>query len=229
MKLAIGTVLAVFLLMAGLVHAVLSLPPDATGLRDAVDARLAESGVQSPVTAVLLNFRGYDTMLEIGVLLLAAVGVRAAGGEPRTAPAVRGVVLTGMLRVLVPLIVLAGAYLVWTGARAPGGAFQAGAVLAAGGILLLVGDVRWFGRWPDTIQRVLLGAGLIVFVAVAVAVMTGERHLLEYPRPWAGRLIVLIELAATVSIALVLCELFNGGPLSTGNDGGDSPAGGNRT
>ena len=36
-----------------------------------VAAHLAESGVTHPVTAVLLNYRGYDTLLEIAVLLLA--------------------------------------------------------------------------------------------------------------------------------------------------------------
>jgi multisubunit Na+/H+ antiporter MnhB subunit len=34
---------------------------------------MPESGVDHPVTAVLLNFRSYDTLLEIAVLLLAVV------------------------------------------------------------------------------------------------------------------------------------------------------------
>ncbi len=59
---------------AGLAYAVLSLPPVATGLKEAVADQLAQSGVSNPVTAVLLSFRGYDTLHEMGVLLLAPGG-----------------------------------------------------------------------------------------------------------------------------------------------------------
>ena len=34
---------------------------------------LSASGVEHPVTAVLLNFRSYDTLLEIAVLVIAAM------------------------------------------------------------------------------------------------------------------------------------------------------------
>ena len=51
----------------GLGYVVLSLPPYATGLSVEVAANLETSGVSNPVTAVLLNFRGYDTLLEMGL------------------------------------------------------------------------------------------------------------------------------------------------------------------
>ncbi len=44
------------------------------------------SGVTHPVTAVLLNFRGYDTLLEVAVLLIALVGTWSL----RLGPAARG-------------------------------------------------------------------------------------------------------------------------------------------
>ena len=43
--------------------------PRTDGVAPLVERRLDESGVSNPVTAVLLNFRGYDTLLEITVLL----------------------------------------------------------------------------------------------------------------------------------------------------------------
>ena len=64
----------------GLGSVVLSLPPDAVGLSAQVAANLETSGVSNPVTAVLLNFRGYDTLLEMVVLLLALLGVWSLGG-----------------------------------------------------------------------------------------------------------------------------------------------------
>ena len=74
------TVLLPLLLDSG--YVVLSLPPDAAGLSAQVAANLQTSGVSNPVTAVLLNFRGYDTLLEMVVLLLALLGVWSLEGRP---------------------------------------------------------------------------------------------------------------------------------------------------
>jgi multisubunit Na+/H+ antiporter MnhB subunit len=60
-------------LAAGLGYTVLSLPDQAQGLQGAVADQLEKSGVTNPVTAVLLNFRGYDTLLEMVVLLFAVI------------------------------------------------------------------------------------------------------------------------------------------------------------
>ena len=55
-------------------------------LPEAVAAHMAESGVEHPVTAVLLNFRGYDTLLEVAVLLLALLGVLTVVGKRQARP-----------------------------------------------------------------------------------------------------------------------------------------------
>ncbi|MFN2442615.1 MAG: sodium:proton antiporter, partial [Thermoanaerobaculia bacterium] len=52
-----------------------TLPPNASGQLNLVTGQLSDSGVEHPVTAVLLNFRGYDTFLEMGVLLLAVLSI----------------------------------------------------------------------------------------------------------------------------------------------------------
>ena len=62
-----------------LAWAILSLPLNGTSLRTQVFANIGNSGVSNPVTAVLLNFRGYDTLLEITVLFLAVLGAWSLG------------------------------------------------------------------------------------------------------------------------------------------------------
>ena len=52
---------------------------DVVRLADDVHANLEISGVSNPVTAVLLNFRAYDTLLELTVLLAAMLGILALG------------------------------------------------------------------------------------------------------------------------------------------------------
>ncbi|MDF1529204.1 MAG: DUF4040 domain-containing protein, partial [Sedimenticola sp.] len=72
--------IALILIVLGLGYALLSLPEIADGLTLNVKEKMAQSGVKNPVTAVLLNFRGYDTLLEMVVLLLALLSVWSLGG-----------------------------------------------------------------------------------------------------------------------------------------------------
>jgi multisubunit Na+/H+ antiporter MnhB subunit len=184
------------------------LPPHAVRLPDDVAANLANSGVAHPVTAVLLNFRGYDTLLEIAVLLLALLGVLALVKPHAAMPAVPAhPLLQTLTKLLAPLMVLVAGYLLWVGAIAPGGAFQAGAVLAAAGVLLRLAGLLPGWATPGLLLRAGLALGLLVFVAVAAAVL-GQATLLTYPPTLAGGLILTIEAALTLSIGLTLAALY---------------------
>lgn len=198
-------------LFAGLGSAVMSLPVETAGLSVEVEAAMASSGVSHQVTAVLLNFRGYDTLLEMAVLLLALIGVWSlapATSAPRSPP---GAVLERLAQLYVPLMLLTAGYLLWNGAHAPGGAFQGGAVLAAAGVLMFLSG--WslpasLEGWPLRLTVIL---GLLVFTAVAALLAWRRGTLLDYPPSAAGELILLIETAAAVSIGATLAALFLGG------------------
>lgn len=196
------------LLGVALAAAMLDLPPHAVRLPDDVAANIAASGVAHPITAVLLNFRGYDTLLEIAVLLLALFGVLALV-KPHATRAAHPAhpLLQTLARLLAPLMVLVAGYLLWVGASAPGGAFQAGAVLAAAGVLLRLAGLLPAWAAPGLLLRIGLALGLLVFVAVAAAVL-GHATLLTYPPALAGGLILMIEAALTLSIGLTLAALY---------------------
>jgi multisubunit Na+/H+ antiporter MnhB subunit len=191
-----------------LLHA-LGNPPDAA-LPRAISANLAASGVSNPVTAVLLNFRAYDTLLELAVLLTAVLGILALGrASPGYAPA--GPVFDGLVHWLVPVLIIMAGYLLWVGAHAPGGAFQAGATLAAAGVVLRLAGRSRIGL-PDGIAlRALLAAGVAIFLLVGLAQIALGRPFLAYPPAWAGTLILLIETAAMLTIAATLLLAFAGG------------------
>jgi len=210
LRLAVG-LLSVALLGA-LTWAVRSLPVAPVGLTSESLARLHESGVLNPVTAVLLNYRGYDTLLEIAVLLLAIVGVwslqrgDSPGGDLPERP-----LLAALLRLLLPVMVLAAGYLLWIGAFAPGGAFQGGALLGGALVLAFLGG-RAGGflrrhRW----LRLGLVLGVVVFSAAGAAAKLLTGGLLQYPAGHGGAWILIIESAAMVSIALTLGLLYLGG------------------
>lgn len=191
---------------------VLGLPPEGPGLSPVVALALHEAGVAHPVTAVLLDFRGYDTLLEVVVLLLVVIAVCAPGGaQPQWNPAPPGPVLASLIRILVPVAVLVAGHLLWAGAHAPGGAFQAGAMLGAVGVLLLLGDCHPPPQVERPHVRLLLAAGLCVFLAVAAAGVLVAGSLLEYPQGWAGPLIVLVEVVLAVSIGATFTVLYGAG------------------
>ncbi|WP_028571227.1 hydrogenase subunit MbhD domain-containing protein [Desulfonatronum lacustre] len=199
-------------LTALLVLAVLDLPRHGDGLTGVVAQKLGSSGVEHPVTAVLLNFRLYDTWLELGVLLLALMGVFGVRGAhdlrglpKRPAPSPLPRRLVGLLG---PLVVMVAAHLLWLGDHAPGGAFQAGVVLAAGLVLLRLTGLSSVDRLPRTalLSCVVVGFAAILLLAVLTA-FGPQSFPLEYPSAWAGTLILALEVAATVSIGVTLAAL----------------------
>lgn len=210
---------------AALAWAVASLPTASAGLTDQAYRALDESGVSNPVTAVLLNYRSYDTLLEVAVLLLAVVAVWSLQCRRLPAPDRAGhPLLRPFLGVLLPLLCLVGVYLLWIGAFAPGGAFQGGALLGGAVVLWLLGggrpaDMDRLTRW----LRWGLVAGLVVFIGVGALLLASGRGFLEYP-PGAAKLVILfIEAAAMVSIGLTLGNLFVGGrPAGNSHSAGES-------
>jgi multisubunit Na+/H+ antiporter MnhB subunit len=209
LRLLLGSMLAATAAWLG--YVVLVSAPASPELVDSIARNLDRSGVSNPVTAVLLNFRGYDTLLEMSVLMLALFGIAALDSPPRVQAAVAGPVLRHIPELLVPLLLLISGYLLWVGAYAPGGAFQAGAVLGASGILLALGGWEIHGRvtgWP---LRFALVIGLATFLTVAALPLIGAGGFLQYPHSAAGPLILVIESTATISIGVTLVILFLGG------------------
>ena len=177
-----------------------------------VDAEMGRSGVTSRVTAVLLNFRGYDTMLEVVVLFLAVVGVWSLTKAPfPEKPRSVSPIQQAMVRLLAPFMCLVAGYLVWRGSSFAGGAFQGGAVLGGVGVLLLVAELPWLKNMPARPLRIGLGLGPLVFLAVGLWCLVVEGGLLAYPEGSAGALLLFIEAACAISIGLTLASLFAGG------------------
>ncbi|MDT8403437.1 hydrogenase subunit MbhD domain-containing protein [Sulfuriflexus sp.] len=207
---SIPVLVSILFLAMALAYAIWPLPPDAAGLGEDVAANLDRSGVSNPVTAVLLNFRSYDTLLEVMVLLLALLGAWSLGMTTPRREAAPGLVLDTLSRLLAPLLILVAAYLLWAGAHAPGGAFQAGAMLAAVGVLMLLTGWQLPAALAALPLRLVLVAGPVTFMLLAVIPLLLEGRLLQLPPAWAGCLILIIETTATISIGTTLIALFLG-------------------
>lgn len=205
---------------------------DAAPLTGAVNEAMSSAAVGHDITAVLLDFRAYDTLLEVAVILVAVVGAYAlasavppgaaaghaadssaghavgssAGSAARgsTPPAAT---LVDFLRVASPVLLLLAAWLLFAGAYQPGGAFQGGAMLAGAAIL-----AAGAGAAPALLEgvagRVAVTVGPLAFLAAGGAGALLAGHWLHMPPGIEAPATVAVETALAVSIGAGLATLF---------------------
>ncbi|AGS35922.1 Na+/H+ antiporter MnhB-like protein [Corynebacterium maris DSM 45190] len=180
----------------------------------AVDAELPAAGLEHDVSAVLLAFRGYDTLLESAVLLLAGVvvlslsrdgGLNQASDPQPELPSI----LNYFTRLTAPLLLLLGLWLLFAGSSTSGGAFQSGAILAGLMILLRTAGVN-VAAFTRTWGLPLLVVGVIVFIlAGAIAPLAGEAWL-SWDMDAAFAVILTVEVLLTIGITTGLYALYLG-------------------
>jgi uncharacterized MnhB-related membrane protein len=208
---------------AALAAVVLGLPSPAPNLVAAVAEHQAATELGNPVAAVLIAFRAVDTMLESVVLALAVIVLwslgadRAWGARPRalelSAPNATpspALVLLGQL--LPPLGLIVGLHLFWTGADHPGGPFQGGAVLAAMAALIWLARLGQPPPVTDRLTRLGIVVGPLLFLLIGLAGVVVADAFLGYPEALTKPLILLIEAAKTLSVAVALALLVAGPP-----------------
>ncbi|MDZ7784356.1 MAG: hydrogen gas-evolving membrane-bound hydrogenase subunit E [Halioglobus sp.] len=209
---------AVGLGVAALMAATLSGPGTSPGTgAETARAAAAAHELGNPVTAVLVDFRGFDTLLEMVVLLAACLAPRVLMAQTalpavNPEPADDSPMVAALLGMATPVLVLTALYLFWAGAHAPGGAFQAGALLGALGVLY-----RLTGRLAPSEQtplwlRALLVVGLAAFVLYAMLTAVLSAAPMTLPRPGLQATVLIIEFTLMLSIAATLTLLFSAAP-----------------
>lgn len=209
-----GLCLGAGIALASLMVLILDAPgPTAQIARDSA----AEHTLGNPVTAVLLDFRGYDTLLEMAVLLAAFVGARVVMDQAEL-PALHPPtpadppMVGALLGMATPVLVLMALYLFHAGSHAPGGAFQAGALLGSLGVLFrLTGRLEPQADTAGWLRAMLVG-GLAVFTLIAVVALAWAPRPLSYPADALYPLVLIIEFALMLSIAATLVLLFSATP-----------------
>ena len=132
-----------------------------------------EIGAQNIVTAIIVTYRGLDTLGEVTVLFLTAAIValvlsheRHKGSQRQDDLPPTGELLHTGSQLLVPLIFLAGAYVFVNGHLTPGGGFQGGAIVASATLLMLLTDpLRRFSHRIITVIESISG---LLFVSIGV-------------------------------------------------------------
>ena len=210
------------LVVSGLLAAViLSLPDPAPTLAPQAAAAKhgAGAGLGNAITAVLMSYRSFDTMLEKVVLILAVIGVWSVGEDDAwgAPPAPFGPdrpydALIFLAKVLAPAGAVIGFHVFWAGADDPGGAFQGGALLAAMWMVAMMARLVEPPRIDAKWVRMALVAGPSVFIVAGVGGAFFADGFFAYPPAVAKPVILAIETFMVLSIAVALTLLVGGPP-----------------
>lgn len=102
-----------------------------------------ESGSSNVVTSIVVNYRSFDTLGEVTVLFISALGVSLLLGGTRKKVRLKiqpSFILKYGSRLVFGIILINGIYMALHGHLTPGGGFPGGSIIAAAILLLYIAD-----------------------------------------------------------------------------------------
>lgn len=177
-----------------------------------------ESGSANMVTSVVVNYRSFDTLGEVTVLFISALGagLLLSGKRKRhTMHFEPSFILRQGARIVFGIIVVFGVYMMTHGHLTPGGGFPGGAVIAAGILLLYIADDTFRIRLQAMKVSESLAGSMYVIVGLLGIVLA--RHFLRNFLP-TGIIGDLIS-GGIIPVVYILIGLKVGSELSSVVDG----------
>ncbi|HSW10706.1 MAG TPA: hydrogen gas-evolving membrane-bound hydrogenase subunit E [Bacillota bacterium] len=204
----------------------LDVPARNEVMRFYVDEECEQSGIPNTVTAIIFDYRGYDTMGEATVLFT-AVGAAAAvlAGHSgvlaaRPMPASDDVILRMVSRMVIPFVQIFGIYVIVYGHLSPGGGFAGGTILGGSMALYLFvfGPKRTAEKLPLAWGEIADGAAAFWYVLVGLGgILLGANFLANAAagvplgvqgQLFSGGTIWLIGLGVGVKVAATIINLL---------------------
>lgn len=133
-----------------------------------------ESGAANIVTSIVADYRSFDTLGEVTVLFISAIGVSilfASNTLRMTYPFKTNFMLKEGSKWLVGIIMVTGFFMITHGHLTPGGGFPGGVMLASGMLLMYLADdtfqvklksLKWLESFAGAMYILLGLLGLIV-------------------------------------------------------------------
>ena len=145
------------------------------------------------VTAVLADYRGFDTMFETVVIFVAGIAIIAIlgalgkpnqprGGDVDEQPEKQDLIIVQTCKLVIPVIQLFALYVVAHGHYSPGGGFQGGVMFGASLILwaLACGLPAALKRLDERRALVLAAAGIIIYAGWGFFCLLMGGNFLDY-------------------------------------------------
>lgn len=152
-----------------------------------------ETRVPNMVTAVLADYRGYDTMFETVVIFtagIAIIGILHVVGRstkiehptPKLQTKKPDLIVETTCRLLIPIIQVFALYVIAHGHYSPGGGFQGGVIFGAAFILLAVSkDLQSALKLlPERRILLLAAVGVLIYAGHGVLAMIFGENFLDY-------------------------------------------------
>ncbi len=152
--------------------------------------------VPNLVTAVLADYRGYDTMFETVVIFAAGMAIFAilrvmgtseaplrADSRDAFSDGDHSRIIVGITcKMLIPVIQLFALYVVAHGHHSPGGGFQGGVIMGASFILLAIAKdlddaLKWFS---EKNFMILASIGIVIYAGFGLLCLFMQRNFLDY-------------------------------------------------
>ncbi len=201
-----------------------------------------ETSVPNLVTAVLADYRGYDTMFETVVVFCAGLAVltilrrtkRKHKKNVKFRPQREGVdiILQNAARLMIAPMQLFALYVIAHGHHSPGGGFQGGVILGASFILLaLAYDLKsTLRRFKENTVLFYSGLGVLIYAGIGVISLVLGGNFLAYAA-WGGLLgiseveahsygMLGVEIGVAFTVMAIMFSLYldlaSGGDLDEG-------------
>ena len=220
MILIIAAVTGVFFLFPDLLPAVDDAKaPVHTYLSDYyIEHSLDDTGAHNMVTAVLADYRGFDTLFETCVMFLAGITALMVlsttakvrkperSREEKLRISFSSTVLDTAFRIIVPVIVIYAFYVLAHGELSLGGGFQAGALLAIAYTIdrIIPSFNSSLGNLTEETAAMTAGVGVFIYILTGLLPMAGGGNFLEYGKlPFGGETADEIRELHTVGIILI--------------------------
>lgn len=198
-----------------------------------------ETTVPNLVTAVLADYRGYDTMFETTVVFIAGMAILAIVGmkpdwqqvldnTPPTADLSEDPIIRHTCRILMPVIVLFGFYVIAHGHHSPGGGFQGGVILGGSLIMVALAQNLQTALFSMPISRViqLAALGIFIYAGLGLLCLALGENFLDYavlskilpiePKQARSLSMLWVEIGVAFTVSIVMFAIY--AQLSTRGD-----------
>ncbi|MCR5402850.1 MAG: hypothetical protein K6E91_03405 [Butyrivibrio sp.] len=190
-----------------------------------IEKGLEETGAVNIVACMILDYRAFDTFGESCVLFVAATCVlmllKSDGKEKKDTESEyvtrRSEILRPAARILVPVIIIFGIYVILNGHLSPGGGFSGGAIIGAGLILYLTAfGFERAGRFlSEKNIRIITVLSLTFYCfAKSYSFYTGANHLESIITPGtpgallSAGLIVYLNICVGIVVACTMYSFY---------------------
>ena len=196
--------------------------------QDYVELSASKLNIPNTITAIVVTFRGLDTLGEVTVLFLATAGVGfllKSKNTKKTKKRAGSEILKTGSAILTPMILVLGVYIFTHGHLTPGGGFQGGVVIASAFLLQIMAHEDFkFSHHLIHFTESISGFSYVM-IGLAGLVILGFNHFLD-PRwlelgKWgslfsAGAVPIIYSLVG-IKVGAEMSSLLN----SLKEDGGD--------